>query len=119
MSCNNISSCSGIGSTVIGGNKNSVQYGYTDKSIQLSGASGTFTIWEAVGLSGLSGTVCINPKRLPATTSIIINGINTTALTNDIYCRSVDPLDSVQIYATTSDRTSVNASIIATGFSIS
>ncbi|GMQ59653.1 hypothetical protein AN1V17_40520 [Vallitalea sediminicola] len=116
MGCNNLNSCCGVGSAVLSGSNKSVQYGYTERTIELAGASGVFEIWDALNLNGLTGTVDIRGDLIPATTNVIINGINTTAITNNIFSRSIDPLNSVSIYATTSATTSIIASVIATAF---
>jgi len=107
---------SNICNTVISGSKNAVNYGYQSEKITLAGASGTWEIWDSLNLPGISGTVLIIGDELPAAASVLINGINTTAITNNIFSRSIDPLSSVSIYATTSATTSVIASVIATGY---
>ncbi|MCT4598240.1 MAG: hypothetical protein N4A50_10230 [Vallitalea sp.] len=117
MACNNINSCSGVANAVIGGSSNSVQYGYSNKNIEFN-SIGTFTIWEAVDLEDLSGTVVIEPQRLPAEIQISFNGANTTTITvtSDIFSTSIEPLSKVDITTTTSLRTRIKASVIATGF---
>ncbi|GMQ59654.1 hypothetical protein AN1V17_40530 [Vallitalea sediminicola] len=116
MACNNLNSCCGVGNAVLSGSNKSVQYGYTERSILLSGASGVFEIWDALNLNGLSGTVDIRGEIVPSKTRVVINGANTTDITNNIYSRSIDPLNSVSIYATTSATISIIASVIAAAF---
>ncbi|GKX30809.1 hypothetical protein SH1V18_32890 [Vallitalea longa] len=115
MGCN-ISTCCGIGSSLIGGCKCSVQYGYTDKVITIT-AAGTFNIWQAdMGLPGLSGTFVVQPQApLPNNTFVSINGGALIAIQNDILSNSVNPLESVDII-TGAGTTELCVSIIATGF---
>ncbi|GKX30808.1 hypothetical protein SH1V18_32880 [Vallitalea longa] len=114
MGCN-ISTCCGIGSTVVGGCKCSVQYGYTEKVITIT-AAGTFNIWQAVNLTGISGTVVIQPEAvLPGLTQVSINGATPEPITDDIYARSVNPLNDVSVI-TVAGTTELCVSIIATGF---
>jgi hypothetical protein len=115
MGCN-ISTCCGIGSSLIGGCKCSVQYGYTEKVITITTA-GTFNIWQAnTGLDNLSGTVVIQPQaELPNPTQVIINGGPSVFIQNDIFSNSINPLESVEI-VTGTGTTELCVSIIATGF---
>jgi hypothetical protein len=114
MGCN-ISTCCGIGSTVVGGCKCSVQYGYTDKVITIT-AAGTFNIWQALNLPAISGTVVIQPQaQLPGTTSVIINSNTPVDITDDIFAQSSNPLNSVSV-VTSAGTTELCVSIIATGF---
>lgn len=113
MGCN-ISTCCGIGSTVVGGCKCSVQYGYENKSITITTA-GTFNLWEAINLDGLSGTVIVQPQaELPGTTNVIINS-NAEPIENDIFARSVNALNSVSVQ-TVAGTTELCVSVIANAF---
>lgn len=113
MGCD-ISTCCGIGSSLVGGCKCSAQYGYSNKMITITTA-GTFDLWSASGLPSISGTVVIELVDVPFPTFVQINndifGIGTIS---DIFSRSVNPLESVSII--TSATTEICVSIIANGF---
>ncbi|GKX30810.1 hypothetical protein SH1V18_32900 [Vallitalea longa] len=116
MGCN-ISTCCGIGSSLIGGCKCSVQYGYTDKVITFT-AAGTFNIWLAeIGILALSGTVVVQPQApLANPVQIIVNGGDISVITDfDIFSASINPLRSVEIVAP-AGTTELCVSIIANGF---
>lgn len=116
MGCN-ISTCCGIGSSLIGGCKCSAQYGYTDKVITITSA-GTFRIWQSIeGLAELSGTVVIQPQvSLANPIQVVINDGDVSVVTDfDIFSNSINPLQSVDI-VTAGGTTELCVSIIATGF---
>lgn len=111
----NIGTFSGIGSTVATGSKCSVQYGFENQIITIT-AAGTFNIWESLNLTGLTGTVIIQPEdTLPGTTNVLINGIAQGSIENDIYARSINPLNSVDIQ-TVAGTTELSVTVLANGF---
>lgn len=97
---------------------NSKEYGFSSIPYQLNRTS-TTTLWEAINLPGLSGTVVIIGNLIAGTTRIAINGMNTTQLINNgTFSISSNPLNSVVITYTTSVSalSSLTASISAARF---
>lgn len=97
---------------------NSKEYGFTSVPFQFEHTAET-TLWRAVGLPGLSGTVVIIGNVIAGTTRVAINGKNTTRIiNNETFAVSANPLYSVVITYTTAgnELTSISASISAVRF---
>jgi methionine aminopeptidase len=97
---------------------NSKTYGFTSIPFQLNKTS-TNTIWEAIGLPGLSGTVVIIGNIIAGTTRVAINGLHTTQITdNETFAISSNPLCSVVLTYTSAEGecSSFTASISAARF---
>lgn len=97
---------------------NSKEYGFSSVPYQLNKTT-TATLWEAIDLPGLSGTVVIIGNLIAGTTRIAINGMNTTPIINGgTFSISSNPLYSVVVtYSTAlSTLSSFTASISAARF---
>lgn len=113
MGCN-ISTCCGTGNAVIGGCKCSQQYGYKNRTITITTA-GTFSLWSALDLPKISGTVVIEPVILPGLTFAVINNAIFLPELNNIFSASVSPIEDVSVI-TVAGTTQLCVSIIADGF---
>lgn len=94
MSCK-ISTCCGAGSSTVKGCKCSKQYGFKNKMLTFPNI-GTFEIWNASGIKGLSGTIIVELGRGVTSPGVIINGGPVIEVVR-FFSVSVDLLESVAL----------------------
>ncbi|GKX27882.1 hypothetical protein SH1V18_03620 [Vallitalea longa] len=105
MSCEN-STCCGVGSSAIKGCKCSKQYGFTNKLLSFPNA-GTYEIWNASGIKGLSGTIIVELELGVTSPGVIINGGIPIEVVR-FFSMSVDLLESVAILTVSADELCVS-----------